>query len=93
MVLSRLLGLVKHPEHLEIAFEVYNAIRQPRAQAVVQESQEVLFAYFLTHPEFGHDIGKLTDYANKRLPLIWFHDLEADVKEAGDRFGELTADG
>ncbi|PGH00356.1 hypothetical protein GX51_05855 [Blastomyces parvus] len=90
LVLSRLLGLVKKPGQLEVAFEVYNSIRQPRAQAVVQESQEVLLAYFLAHPEFGHDIQKLTDYANKRLPLIWFHDLEADVKAAEDQFRELT---
>ncbi|EQL28060.1 hypothetical protein BDFG_09156 [Blastomyces dermatitidis ATCC 26199] len=92
LVLSRLLGLVEKPDQLEIAFEVYNSIRQPRAQAVVQESQEVLLAYFLDHPEFGHDIQKLTDYANRRLPLIWFHDLEADVKTAEDRFRELTGE-
>ncbi|QSS61061.1 mannitol 1-phosphate dehydrogenase [Histoplasma capsulatum] len=90
LVMSGLLGLVKKPEQLESASEVYNSIRQPRAQAVVQGSQEALLAYFLVHPEFGHDIQKLTDYANTRLPLIRFHDLEGDVKTAGQRFRELT---
>lgn len=88
--MSRLLGLVKKPEQLEGAFEVYNSIRQPSAQAVVQGSQEALLAYFLVHAEFGHDIQKLTDYANTRLSLIWFHELEGDVKTAGQRFRELT---
>ncbi|EER37876.1 mannitol 1-phosphate dehydrogenase [Histoplasma capsulatum H143] len=90
LVMSRLLGVVKKPEQLEGAFEVYNSIRQPRAQAVVQGSQEALLAYFLVHAEFGHDIQNLTDYANTRLSLIWFHDLEGDVKTAGQRFRELT---
>ncbi|EEH03279.1 mannitol 1-phosphate dehydrogenase [Histoplasma capsulatum G186AR] len=90
LVMSRLLGLVKKPEQLEGAFEVYNSIRQPSAQAVVQGSQEALLAYFLVHAEFGHDIQKLTDYANTRLSLIWFHELEGDVKTAGQRFRELT---
>ncbi|PGG99241.1 hypothetical protein AJ79_08633 [Helicocarpus griseus UAMH5409] len=90
LVLSRLLGLVKNPGQLETAFQVYSSIRQPRAQAVVQESQEVLVAHFLVHPRFGRDIQKLTDDANKRLPLIWFHDLDADVKAAENWFKALT---
>lgn len=41
-------------------------------------------------PEFGHDLQKITDEANKRLPLIWWYDLDADVKAAQDGFKALT---
>ncbi|KAL4881660.1 hypothetical protein BJY04DRAFT_207432 [Aspergillus karnatakaensis] len=86
LVLSRLLSLVQCPVQLQIAFEVYDHIRRPRAQAVVQQSHEVMQAYFLVHPEFGSDLQKLTDDANRRLPLLWWHDLEKDLQAAEDRF-------
>jgi len=91
LILSRILGLAKNADQLEHAFQVYDSIRQPRAQQVVQQSLEVLIAYFLADPEIGHDMQKLTDDANMRLPLIWWHDLDTDVKTAEDRFKALTA--
>lgn len=91
LILSRILGLVKNADQLEQAFQVYDSIRRPRAQKVVQQSQEVLDAYFFHNPEIGSDMQKITDDANVRLPLIWFHDLEADIKEAEERFVALTS--
>lgn len=85
-MLSRLLGLVRHKDQIEDAFQIYDSIRRPRAQAVVQESREVGLAYYLIHPDFGHDLQQITDEANRRLPLIWWYDLEADVKKAEERF-------
>jgi salicylate hydroxylase len=90
LILSKILGLVESADQLQHAFQVYDSIRRPRAQAVVQESREVGVAYFLDHPKFLHDLQKITDEANKRLPLIWWYDLEADVKEAETRFRALT---
>lgn len=90
LILSRVLTLVKSPDQLEAAYKVYDEIRRPRAQAVVRESREVGDAYYLIHPKFGKDLQKITDEANKRLPLIWWHDLEGDVKLAERRFRELT---
>jgi hypothetical protein len=58
---------------------------------MVQESLDVMVAYYLIHPKFGHDLQKITDEANKRLPLIWWHDLEADVKTAEDHFERLNS--
>lgn len=57
---------------------------------MVQQSLEVGTAYFLVHPDFGNDLQKLTDDANKRLPLIWWHDLEGDCKIAENHFRELV---
>ncbi|KAN0094096.1 putative salicylate hydroxylase [Hyaloscypha variabilis] len=90
LVLSRLLGLVESADQLDAAFQAYDAVRRPRAQNVVQQSLEVGTAYFLVHPEFGNDLQKLTDDANKRLPLIWWHDLEGDCKIAKNYFRELV---
>ena len=90
LVLSRLLGLVQSADQLDAALEAYDAVRRPRAQNVVQQSSEVGMAYFLVHPDFGNDLQKLTDDANKRLPLIWWHDLDGDCKSAEDHFRELV---
>lgn len=90
LILSRILGLVSSPDQLESCFQVYDSIRRPRAQHVVQESLEVLMAYFLLDQEIGNDLQRVTDDANKRLPLIWWHDLEGDCKKAEEQFKALT---
>jgi salicylate hydroxylase len=90
LILSKVLGLVSDPCQVDAAFQVYDAIRRPRAQAVVRESYEVGTAYYLVHPDFGDDLQKITDEANTRLPKIWWYDLEGDVKKAEKSFRELT---
>lgn len=90
LIFSKILSLVNSPSQLDAAFQVYDSIRRPRAQRVVQESKEVGVAYFLTHPDFGNDLQKITDDANRRLPLIWWHDLEGDLKTAESKFKELV---
>ncbi|KAL4968160.1 uncharacterized protein BDV14DRAFT_197388 [Aspergillus stella-maris] len=90
LILSHILSLVEKASQLEVAFQVYDLVRRPRAQAVVQQSHEVMQAYFLQHPAFGSDLRKLTDDANERLPLLWWHDLEADLSLAEERFRSRT---
>jgi salicylate hydroxylase len=90
LILSRLLGLVKTTGQVENALRMYDSIRRPRAQSVVRESKEVSGIYFLKHPKFGADLQQITDDANKRLPLIWWYDLEADLKAAEDGFNALN---
>lgn len=91
LILSRLLGLVKRSDEVENALCMYDSIRRPRAQSVVRESKDVSGIYFLKHPEFGANLQKITDDANRRLPLIWWYDLEADLKAAEDGFRALNA--
>lgn len=57
---------------------------------MVRESNDVGRIYFLKHPKFGADLQKITEDANKRLPLIWWYDLEADLKAAEDGFNALN---
>ncbi|KAL4956605.1 hypothetical protein BDW69DRAFT_202869 [Aspergillus filifer] len=90
LILSHILSLVESPSQLEVAFRVYDSVRRPRAQAVVQQSHEVMQAYFLEHPDFGGDLRRLTGDANERLPLLWWYDLKADLRVAEERFRSLA---
>jgi hypothetical protein len=57
---------------------------------VVHQSSEVGTAYFLVHPNFGSDLKKLADDTNKKLPHIWWSNLEGDceaVKSISGSFG------
>ena len=87
-LLSHLFGLVQGPQQIQTAIEIYDAIRRPRAQSVVQESRIVGDIYYLGYPGYGDDMQKITDEANVRLPAIWWYDLEKDVKKAEAMFTE-----
>ena len=78
--------MVRSKSQLDIALQVYDEIRRPRAQSVVRQSAEVGLAYYLIDPKFGDDLAKITEEANIRLPLLWWHDLDGDVKRAQDSF-------
>jgi salicylate hydroxylase len=93
LILSRLLGLVKTPSQVQPALQSYDAIRRPRAQGVVQDSGKVGLAYYLLDPEMKDDLQRITADANKRLPLIWYHDLEQDISRAENLFDNLVAAG
>jgi salicylate hydroxylase len=91
MILSHLFGLVKAPDDISKAFQVYDAIRRPRAQKLVETSAECGLVYVLGHSECGADRQKVVDNLNKRWLWIWEHDLNADVMKAEEEFGKLTA--
>ena len=86
LILSRLFGLLESPDQVEKVFEIYDSVRRPRAQRIVRESLDVGIAYFLRDKRFGRNLQKITVDANERLPGIWWHDLEGDVKRAEAMF-------
>ena len=86
LILSKLLGLVQSKDQFETALQVYDEIRRPRAQSVVRQSAQVGLGYYFLDPKLGDDLMKITEEANYRLPQIWWHDLDADVKRAEDSF-------
>ncbi|CZT21661.1 related to salicylate 1-monooxygenase [Ramularia collo-cygni] len=88
VVLAKLLELVGNPRELEMAFEVYDAVRRPRAQKVVRTSQEAGEMYVWRDPGIGGDMGGIVENANRRLHWIWWHDLEGDVDKAASMFKE-----
>jgi salicylate hydroxylase len=90
LILSRLLGRVKHRADTQAAFKVYDSIRRPRAQKVVSTSLEAGRVYNFTSPETGTDMIKILANLKERHLWIWEHDLEADVKTSENEFDKLT---
>ncbi|KAH8676134.1 hypothetical protein BX600DRAFT_479858 [Xylariales sp. PMI_506] len=90
VILAHLLAMVKSPDQLEFAFQVYDSIRRPRAQRVVSTSFEAGKIYTWLDPEIGDNMGKIVDNANQRLHWIWQHDIPADMKKAEDEFNSLV---
>lgn len=93
VVLSHLLSLITHPRQIPQALEVYDSIRRPRAQKVVETSQEAGEMYLWNLPGIGNDMHKIVDNANSRLHWIWQHDISQDVKRADEAFQRLVAQG
>ena len=90
-VLAHLLALVRDPDQLKHAFEVYDSIRRPRAQKVVSTSFEAGIIYTWRDPEIGDDMHKIVENANQRLHWIWQHDIPGDLKEAESKFLKLVS--
>lgn len=96
LVLSNLLGLVGRTSSaspsldrthlLTSAFKIYDGIRRPRAQKVVQTSSECGKLYNFLHEDTGADMQKIVDNLNWRYRWIWEHDLEGDVRRAEEEF-------
>ena len=86
VVLSHLLALVKNPDQLNAAFQVYDTVRRPRAQKVVTTSHEAGIMYMWQNPNIGDDMNRIVENGNQRLHWIWQHDLRTDVKKAEDLF-------
>ncbi|KAJ6438102.1 FAD/NAD(P)-binding domain-containing protein [Purpureocillium lavendulum] len=90
LVLSHVLGRVGDAKHLPLAFQVYDAVRRPRAQKVVRTSQEAGEMYAWLHPDMGDDMVKITENFNKRYLWIWEHDLINDLRVAESKLARLT---
>lgn len=89
-VLSHLLPIARSPDQLEIAFQVYDSIRRPRAQKVVNTSFEAGILYTWRNADIGDDMHKIIENANQRLHWIWQHDIQADLIRAEAEFNTLV---
>lgn len=89
LIMSRLLRLVKDESQLETAFSVFDGIRRPRAQRVVQTSKEAGDLCAFKAPGIGTDMHKIVANQAERYLWIWLHDLDEDVREAESRFKVL----
>jgi salicylate hydroxylase len=89
--MSHVLGLIQHRKQIPAAFKVYDALRRPRAQKVVQTSQELGKIYTMTHPEIT-SMDTVVENLNHRFLWIWEHDLEGDLKTATDQFNAMVVE-
>lgn len=88
--MSRLLGHVKDESQLETAFSVFDGIRRPRAQRIVQTSKEAGDLCAFRAPGIGSDMDKIVKNQTQRYLWIWLHDLDGDVSRAESEFKELV---
>lgn len=88
--MSRLLGLVRETSQIDTAFSVFDAIRRPRAQRIVQTSQEAGDLCAFKAPGIGSNMDKIVENQAQRYLWIWLHDLDEDVKKAETEFRILA---
>ncbi|KAH8203754.1 hypothetical protein TruAng_002047 [Truncatella angustata] len=90
LIMSRLLALVKHESQIQAAFSVFDGIRRPRAQRVVQTSQEAGDLCAFRAPGIGSNMNKIVENQAQRYFWIWLHDLNEDVRKAELEFKVMT---
>lgn len=73
LILSTLLGRAKSPAEARTALQVYDQVRRPRTQRIVESSKGTGMINTGQDPEIGLDLAKLK---NNLLPrwdfLVWF---------------------
>jgi salicylate hydroxylase len=80
---------------VEQAFRVYDAVRKPRSQWLVQSSREVCDIYEWNYPATMADWDKCMAEIEKRSHKLWYFDIEGMLKELREGFeglagGEIT---
>ena len=70
---------------VERGLEAYDAVRRPRAQKQIEQSEEVMRMLFFQglEGEEGREMHEVLPRLQEgRFEWLWFHDVEGDVKEA-----------
>ena len=80
LILSSLLGHAKCPAEARVALRVYDSVRRPRTQRVVESSNGTGQLVTGQDPETGLDASKLKDKLRHRWDFI----LDFDVLEHKD---------
>jgi salicylate hydroxylase len=88
-ILSSLLAEVDDSQHLEAAFEAYDAIRRPRTQKLVTTSREAGQLYDLELE--GNDPNAVKANLLQRMDWIWKNDLTVDLAEARKLYHEAIS--
>ncbi|PSR77826.1 mannitol 1-phosphate dehydrogenase [Coniella lustricola] len=70
------------------AFRMFDEVRRPRTQRLVEDSCETGTVYQMEHPVFGDDKEKLRETLETRMAWVWEHDV---VEELADAVEKLKA--
>ena len=81
-VLAAVLSNTKTPAHIEAALKAYDAIRRPRAQAIVDSSRGTGRILTTMETEIGTDPQKLGGALAPRWGFIYEFDIGKHRKEA-----------
>lgn len=82
LILSTLLGLAKTPAEAIAALRVYDQVRRPRTQKIVQSSRGTGDIMTGKGPEIGLDLAKLKEKLLPRWDFIINFDNEKHAEEA-----------
>jgi salicylate hydroxylase len=76
--------------YIRAAFDGYESVRLPRAQAQLEQSAELGRMIHFQDPEAGSDMNKiLPRLQGDRFNWLWYHDLKEDTKAAAKRMDEI----
>lgn len=89
MILEALLGNVTAPNQIDIAFQVYDQLRRPRAQRIVHSSAETGLIMCGRGAGAGLDIDKIREILPSRWAFIYGKDQADHKKEALTAFEKL----
>ncbi|KAK3652856.1 hypothetical protein LTR56_004804 [Elasticomyces elasticus] len=77
-------------QHIQAALYTYDAIRRPRAQRQLEQAAEVARMISFSDPETGSDMSKILPKLQQgRFDWLWFHDMEAEVRDALSKMQEV----
>ncbi|KAK5716999.1 hypothetical protein LTR17_016141 [Elasticomyces elasticus] len=78
--------------HIQAALHAYDSIRRPRAQRQLEQAAEVARMISFSDPETGSDMSKILPKLQQgRFNWLWFHDMEADVRDALSTMQEVLS--
>lgn len=83
--------LVYDSRDIPRAFAAFDTIRRPRSQRQVKEARESGLLYDLQLPGYMDDWDKVRQKLQDKMPWIWEHDLEGDIREAERLFNEESS--
>ncbi|KAK4891403.1 hypothetical protein LTR27_010057 [Elasticomyces elasticus] len=94
LILSNLLAAVTSAAEtdMQAALHAYDSIRRPRAQRQLEQSAEVAGMIHFSDPKTGSDMRKILPKLQQgRFEWLWFHDMEADVRDALSTMQEVLS--
>lgn len=86
MILSALLGHISSPDDIEVAFKIYDEIRRPRGQRVIDSSRGT-GQIMCGRSEAGLDPGKIVQAVAPRWDFLNL-DFKSYVQEAVQKLDE-----
>lgn len=92
-ILSTLLGHAKTPRQAQVALRVYDEIRRPRTQRIVESSRETGIILTGRDKETGLDRNKRSEALGSRWDIMYSIDLEKHRDEALAKLDQYLADG
>ena len=74
---------------LQVMIKVYDTIRRPRANMVLERSMRAGVLYDSFGPNH-YNVEDMRRHLVGMMEPVWFHDLEAEVTEAIEAMGKLS---